>query len=53
MNSLIDIFDLTPQEIMELINMACDIIDRPAPMRTSATGKYWLRYSLNRPHAPA
>lgn len=29
MNSLIDIFDLTPQEIMELINMACDIIDRP------------------------
>lgn len=53
MNSLIDIFDLTPQEIMELINMACDIIDRPAAYaRTSATGKYWLRYSLNHPHAP-
>lgn len=52
MNSLIDIFDLTPQEIMELINMACDIIDRPAAYAHKCDGKYWLRYSLNHPHAP-
>ena len=39
MNSLIDIFDLTPQEIMELINMACDIIDRPAAYAHKCDGK--------------
>ena len=27
---LIDIMQLTPEEIMELVNTACDIIDRPA-----------------------
>ena len=39
MNSLIDIFDLTPQEIMELINAACDIIDRPAAYAHKCDGK--------------
>lgn len=39
MNSLIDIFDLTPQEIMELINTACDIIDRPAAYAHKCDGK--------------
>lgn len=39
MNSLIDIFDLTLQEIMELINMACDIIDRPAAYAHKCDGK--------------
>ena len=30
MNHLIDILQLSPEEIMELVNTACDIIDHPA-----------------------
>ena len=30
MKSLIDILELSEQEIMELVNTACDIIDQPA-----------------------
>ena len=29
MNHLIDILQLSPEEIMELVNTACDIIDHP------------------------
>ena len=36
---LIDIMQLTPEEIMELVNTACDIIDRPAAYAHKCDGK--------------
>ncbi len=39
MRSLIDIVDLTPQEIDEMINTACDIIDNPQKYSESCKGK--------------
>ena len=36
---LIDIMQLTPEEIMELVNTACDIIDRPAAYAHKCGGK--------------
>ena len=39
MNHLIDILDLSPQEIMELVNKACDIIERPAAYAHKCDGK--------------
>lgn len=39
MRSLIDIIDLTPQEIDEMISVACDIIDNPQKYAESCKGK--------------
>ena len=39
MKHLIDILDLSPQEIMELVNKACDIIERPAAYAHKCDGK--------------
>ena len=39
MRSLIDIIDLTPQEIDEMISVACDIIDNPHKYAESCKGK--------------
>lgn len=39
MRSLIDIIDLTPQEIDEMIEVACDIIDNPEKYSESCKGK--------------
>lgn len=39
MRSLIDIIDLTPQEINEMIAVACDIIDNPDKYSESCKGK--------------
>lgn len=39
MRSLIDIVDLTPQEIDEMIQTACDIIDNPQKYSDSCKGK--------------
>lgn len=39
MRSLIDIIDLTPQEIDEMIEIACDIIDNPEKYSESCKGK--------------
>ncbi|MBQ8539222.1 MAG: aspartate carbamoyltransferase [Ruminococcus sp.] len=39
MRSLIDIIDLTPQEIDEMIAVACDIIDNPQKYAESCKGK--------------
>lgn len=39
MNHLIDILQLSPEEIMELVNTACDIIDRPAAYAHKCDGK--------------
>ncbi len=36
---LIDIMQLTPEEIMELVHTACDIIDRPAAYAHKCDGK--------------
>ena len=36
---LIDIMQLTPEEIMELVNTACDIIERPAAYAHKCDGK--------------
>ena len=39
MNHLIDILQLSPEEIMELVNTACDIIDHPAAYAHKCDGK--------------
>ena len=39
MKHLIDILDLSPQEIMELVNKACDIIEHPAAYAHKCDGK--------------
>ena len=39
MKSLIDILELSEQEIMELVNTACDIIDHPAEYAHKCDGK--------------
>ena len=39
MRSLIDIIDLTPQEIDEMIATACDIIENPDKYSESCKGK--------------
>ena len=39
MKHLIDILELSPQEIMELVNKACDIIDHPAAYAHKCDGK--------------
>ena len=39
MKSLIDILELTAQEIMELVNTACDIIDHPAEYAHKCDGR--------------
>ena len=39
MNHLIDILQLSPVEIMELVNTACDIIDHPAAYAHKCDGK--------------
>ncbi len=39
MRSLIDIIDLTPQEIDEMISVACDIIENPQKYAESCKGK--------------
>ncbi len=39
MKSLIDILELSEQEIMELVNTACDIIDHPAAYAHKCDGK--------------
>ena len=39
MENLIDIMQLSPEEIMELVNTACDIIDRPAAYAHKCDGK--------------
>lgn len=39
MRSLIDIIDLTPQEIDEMISVACDIIDNPEKYSEKCKGK--------------
>lgn len=39
MRSLIDIVDLTPQEIDDMINIACDIIDNPKKYSEICKGK--------------
>lgn len=39
MRSLIDIIDLTPQEIDDMISVACDIIDNPQKYAESCKGK--------------
>ena len=39
MKHLIDILDLSPQEIMELVNKACDIIAHPAAYAHKCDGK--------------
>ena len=39
MNHLIDILQLSPEEIMELVNTACDIIDHPAAYAHKGDGK--------------
>lgn len=39
MKSLIDIIDLTPEEIDEMIDVACDIIDNPSKYADSCKGK--------------
>ena len=37
--SLIDILELSEQEIMELVNTACDIIDHPAEYAHKCDGR--------------
>ena len=39
MNHLIDILQLSPEEIMELVSTACDIIDHPAAYAHKCDGK--------------
>ena len=39
MNHLIDILQLSPEEIMELVSTACDIIDHPAVYAHKCDGK--------------
>ena len=39
MKHLIDILELSPQEIMELVNKACDIIEHPAAYAHKCDGK--------------
>ena len=39
MKSLIDILELSEQEIMELVNTACDIIDHPAEYAHKCDGR--------------
>ena len=39
MKHVIDILDLSPQEIMELVNKACDIIEHPAAYAHKCDGK--------------
>ena len=39
MKHLIDILDLSPQEIMELVNKACDIMEHPADYAHKCDGK--------------
>ena len=39
MNHLIDILQLSPEEIMELVSTACDIIDHPAEYAHKCDGK--------------
>ena len=39
MNHLIDILQLSPEEIMELVNTACDIIDHPAEYAHKCDGR--------------
>ena len=39
MNHLIDILQLSPEEIMELVRTACDIIDHPAAYAHKCDGK--------------
>ena len=39
MKHLIDILDLSPQEIMELVNKACDIMNHPAAYAHKCDGK--------------
>ena len=39
MRSVIDIVDLSPQEIDEMINTACDIIDNPQKYSEKCKGK--------------
>ena len=52
MKSLIDILELSEQEIMELVNTACDIIDHPPNTRTSATAESSRPSSSSPPPAP-
>lgn len=47
MNHLIDILQLSTQEIDELVEKAKDIIANPRHMPTSATVKFWPRSSLS------
>ncbi|MFQ7010360.1 MAG: hypothetical protein ACLRRN_05535 [Oscillospiraceae bacterium] len=53
MKHLIDIMQLTPQEIMELIHTACAIMEHPSNMPTSATGRSSQRCFSSRPRARA
>ena len=49
MRSLIDIVDLTVEEIDDLIATANDIIASPDNMQKSATAKNWRRSFLSLP----
>ena len=53
MKHLIDIMQLTPQEIMELIDTACAIMEHPEQYATSATGRSSPRCFSSRPRARA
>ena len=46
MNHLIDILQLSPEKIMELVNTACDIIDHPAAYAHKCDGKILDRKSV-------
>lgn len=52
MKSLIDILELSEQEIMELVNTAGDIIDNPAEYAHKCDGKILATLFLSPPPAP-
>ena len=53
MNHLIDILQLSPEEIMELVSTACDIIDHPAAYAHKCDGKILATLFFEPPLAPA
>ena len=52
MENLIDIMQLSTEEIDELVKTGCDIMEHPAEY-AHATARSWQRCSLSLPPVPA